>query len=778
MHRCGSITAALVLSVLAAAAPARAEVDTPPGPDLVVEDQRYGMLEKPAMEGVERVEAATVERGVTALPAPQAGAEVYPRPADGTFDVTGGGFGHGVGMSQYGADGAARQGLSHPEILEFYYPGTRLETRDLGVIRVGITADNDGTTRVANRPGLRVSAQVGATTYALPSGPEQWRVRATGSTESSCVLEGKVDGAWTTAWPSGMPRSCPVTFSSTREDSVDLYLPSGQLRVYRGEVTARHQGTGTVATVNVLPMETYLRSVVAAEMPSSFHPQALRSQAVAARTYAARGSNGTASYDTCDTAACQVYSGQGERTSNGGIRSLESSPADAAVASTAGEVLTYRFSSGRALATTMFSSSSGGHTASADSAHGYLSAHPDPYDDVSGNGRHTWSAQLPVGALEARYGIARVERVQILRRDGNGDWGGRVLEARVEGFTASGDYTWAYATGIGLRLARPWPTYNTGLSSEYFTIRDESPAPSATRVAGPNRWSTSQAVSRFWPEGVPVVYVASGLDFPDALSAAARSGVEDAPVLLTDTDSIPSQTRQALNQLKPKRIVVVGGTSAVESGVLTALHPYATTREVRRVEGGDRYQTAAALAESYPAGATTVYLASGADYPDALAGAALAAHQGAPLLLTKATGLPSSTRRQLDRLNPREVVVLGGKNTINTSTARAAGSYSRTGGFTRLAGTNRFETAEQVSLQFPSGTNTVVLASGAAYPDALVGAALGGRLGAPLLLTEADGIPRATDRALTRLAPTRAYAVGGDNVIEPGVLSVLGRYLR
>ncbi|MGB6021232.1 MAG: cell wall-binding repeat-containing protein [Ornithinimicrobium sp.] len=778
MHRCRSITAALILSVLASAAPAQAEDGPPPEPDLVVEDQRYGMLKEPADEGVERVQAATVERGVSALPAPRAGAEVYPRPADGAFDVTGGGFGHGVGMSQYGADGAARQGLTHPQILDFYYPGTRLETRDLGMIRVGITVDSDGTTRLAHRPGLEVSPQVGGTRYALPSGPDQWRVRSTGSQDSSCVLEGRVDGAWSATWPTGMPRSCPVTFSSSREDVVDLYLPNGELRVYRGAITAKHQSAGSVASINVLPMETYLRSVVAAEIPSSFHPQALRSQAVAARTYAARGSNGTASYDTCDTAACQVYSGQGERTGSGSIRSVENGPADAAVASTAGEVLTYRFPSGRKLATTMFSSSSGGHTAAADSSHGYLSAHPDPYDDVSGNRRHAWSAQLPVSALEARYGIARVERLQILRRDGNGNYGGRVLEARVEGFTASGDYTWAFATGIGLRLARPWPTYNTGLSSEYFTVRDESPAPSVTRVAGAQRWSTSEAVSRFWPEAVPVAYVASGLDFPDALSAAATSGVEDAPVLLTDAAALPSQTRQALGQLKPERIVVVGGTSAVHGSVLTALRPYATTREVRRVKGGNRYETAAAMAESYPAGTKTVYLASGADYPDALAGAALAAHQGAPLLLTEATELPSATRRQLDRLDPREVVVLGGKNAINSSTARAAGSYSRTGDFTRLAGTNRFETAERVSLQFPSATSTAVLASGKAYPDALVGAALGGRLGAPLLLTEADGIPTATDRALTRLALTKAYAVGGDSVIEQGVLTALGRYLR
>ncbi|MGB3829777.1 MAG: cell wall-binding repeat-containing protein, partial [Ornithinimicrobium sp.] len=713
-----------------------------------------------------------------ALPAPEPGAEAYLRPADGVFDLTGGGFGHGIGMSQYGADGAGKQGLDHTEILDFYYPGTRLDTRDLGILRVGITIDDDGTTRVAHRPGLHVSPTVGGTAYPLPSGQEQWRVRSTGSGSSSCVLEGRSNGTWSTSWPSGMPRSCPVTFSSPSERSVDLYLPSGQLRVYRGEVTATYTGPSRVATVNALPMESYLRSVVAAEMPSSFHPEALRSQAVAARTYSARGSNGTSYYDTCDTTACQVYSGRGERTDSGTIRTFESTATNAAVAATDGQVLTYGFSTGRALATTMFSSSSGGHTAAAaSSAHGYLTAHPDPYDEVSGNRRHAWSAQLPVTSLEDRYGIDRVERVQILRRDGDGTWGGRVLEARVEGFTTSGDYTWAYATGTGLRLARPWPTYSSGLSSNYFTVVPEKAGPSATRVSGTDRWATSEAVSRYWPTGVPVVYVASGLDFPDALSAAARSGVQDVPVLLTDTDSIPSKTRQALERLRPERIVVVGGTRAVESGVVDALRPYAANRRVQRVDGGDRYQTAAAMAASYPTGVARVYLASGADYPDALSGAALAAHQGAPLLLTKPSGLPPSTQQQLDRLNPTEVVVLGGSRAVTTTTARAAGAYSRDGGFTRLAGTNRYGTAEQVAQQYPSGTRTAVLASGRAYPDALVGAALGGRRAAPLLLTESDGIPTATDRALTRLSLTRAYAVGGDTVIADRVVNLLGAYL-
>src|SRR5690606_34506115 len=146
-----------------------------------------------------------------------------------------------------------------------------------------------------------------ATTLALPAGREQWRVRATGTAASSCVLEGRVNGVWSATWPTRLTRACPLTFTSPTEGTVDLFLPDGSRRVYRGALTAVHGATTSLRTVNRLPMQSYLRSVVPSEMPTSFHAAALRAQAVSARTYAARGVNGTAHYDTCDTVACQAY---------------------------------------------------------------------------------------------------------------------------------------------------------------------------------------------------------------------------------------------------------------------------------------------------------------------------------------------------------------------------------------------------------------------------------------------------------------------------------------
>lgn len=742
----------------------------------LVATQQFGFV---TPEELEPGTAAVVEEDVRALPAPEPGAESYPMPAKNSYDIVGGGFGHRIGMSQYGAHGAGLEGLSHSQILAFYYPGTRLDTNSYGTIRIGITIDNDGVTRVDARPGLRVSAGPSGTAYTLPTSRDQWRVRATSSSASSCVLEGRQNGTWTAWWPSGMPKQCPVTFSNPSENTVDLWLPGDTRRVYRGTMTATHTGSTALVSVNRLPMQQYLYSVVSAEMPSSFHQQGLRTQAVAARTYAARGAGGNAHYDTCDTTWCQAYRGYGVRTSGGAITPLEYANNVQAVNATNGQVLTYPFQNGRGLATTMYSSSTGRHTAPGGAGHGYLIAQPDPYDSVSNNPRDRWNATLPATALESRYGIHDVQRVQVFTRDGHGEWGGRVLEARVEGFTSSGAYTWARATGSGLQLARYWPTYSDGLSSDYFTFTGGSTPPSEVgRLGGDNRYRTAEQVSRRWSSGVGVVYVASGDTYADALTASARAGVYDAPVLLAQPDRVPNDTRAAMTRLRPARVVVVGGTGAIDNATAQELADLTTTGNLQRVSGADRYTTAARMASYYPAGGRSVILASGQNFPDAIAGAALAGHWRVPLLLTRQDRLDSPTIAELQRLRPTNITVLGGGSAISTDVARQAASYSTSKGWERLSGGDRYDTSEAVAGKFPADRSTGYVASGQDFPDALVGAALAGRQGTPIVLAQRDRVPEASSRALTRVNPRAMDVIGGTGAITEANRERLSDYLR
>lgn len=181
----------------------------------------------------------------------------------------------------------------------------------------------------------------------------------------------------------------------------------------------------------------------------------------------------------------------------------------------------------------------------------------------------------------------------------------------------------------------------------------------ARRVAGKNRYITSARVAAEF-RSADTVFVTTGEAFPDALAAAARAGAVDAPVLLVRPGSIPDSTAAQLRRLAPEQIWVLGGTDAVSTAVERALGEYG---DVERVPGEDRYRTAAALAQAYPT-AAHVYIASGQNWPDAVAGAALAARDEAPLLLVRRDGMPGATWAALERLEPGTITVFGGPEAV------------------------------------------------------------------------------------------------------------------
>ncbi len=309
------------------------------------------------------------------------------------------------------------------------------------------------------------------------------------------------------------------------------------------------------------------------------------------------------------------------------------------------------------------------------------------------------------------------------------------------------------------------------------------------RLAGTNRFSTAAdvATETGYPTGLDTVYIASGLDFPDALAGAALAGKNDAPILLVRPDRIPTATDRALSSLRPKRIVVLGGTGAVNSTVKEQLTTYSTANtadEVTRLAGTNRFSTAADVATEtgYPTGLDTVYIASGLDFPDALAGAALAGKNDAPILLVRPDRIPTATDRALSSLRPKRIVVLGGTGAVNSTVKEQLTTYSTANTadeVTRLAGTNRFSTAADVATEtgYPTGLDTVYIASGLDFPDALAGAALAGKNDAPILLVRPDRIPTATDRALSSLRPKRIVVLGGTGAVNSTVKNGLSRYI-
>lgn len=362
-----------------------------------------------------------------------------------TLRIQGRGFGHGHGMSQHGAEGAARAGLSAAEILDFYYPGTDAG-RAAGRISVLVSADTTDDLVVRARPGLRVrDVRTGERTALPHEGVSLWRVRQDrkGRARVSSLPTGaSQDGGW---------RKLLVLEGEgeldARNKPMTLVLPGGVERDYRGRLRAAAPSPGSQArdTVNRLRLEDYLRGVVPLEMPALWSPAAVQAQSVAARTYAAyeRAHPRASHYQVCDTTSCQVY---------GGV-DAEHPASDAAIRATKGQARTVDGEP----AFTQFSASSGGWTS--QGSVDYLVAQEDPYDGYDGNSVHSWSVTVTDDRIESTWpAIGDLRAVEVLSRDGNGQWGGRVRSVRLSGsrgaVTITGD---ALRWGLGLRST--WVTF-------------------------------------------------------------------------------------------------------------------------------------------------------------------------------------------------------------------------------------------------------------------------------------------------------------------------------
>ena len=294
-------------------------------------------------------------------------------------------------------------------------------------------------------------------------------------------------------------------------------------------------------------------------------------------------------------------------------------------------------------------------------------------------------------------------------------------------------------------------------------------AASIIRFQGADRFATSAAIVQAnYQPGVPVAYIATGLNFPDALAGGAAAAKAGGPLLLVLPNSIPTPIASELTRLTPASIVVLGGVSAVSDGVLTTLKSF-TTGSVTRVSGADRYSTAANLASSFPAG-SPVFIATGQAFPDALAGTAAAAAKHAAILLTGPNTLPSATAAALSKLAPSSITILGGTGAVSGAVATQLNTYSSN--VTRLAGSDRYATAAAIATSaFPAATG-VFITTGAGFADALTGGPVAGAAGQPLLLATVTCLPAATAAVVTADAPATVTLLGGTGVLGAGVASL------
>lgn len=269
--------------------------------------------------------------------------------------------------------------------------------------------------------------------------------------------------------------------------------------------------------------------------------------------------------------------------------------------------------------------------------------------------------------------------------------------------------------------------------------------PGKARIAGANRFDTAARISAQTHETAATVHVVAGADFPDALAAAYAAGATNGPVLLVGGDHVPGPTWGELERLEAERAVLVGGEQSIGPTVQAELA--AAGYETDRIAGGNRYQTASAVALRYGLGDAdavgtmdgerTALLASGAAFPDALTAGPIAAAEHFPLLLTPPDEPEPSAEAAFEQLDIERVVVVGGPAAVS---GEVVAHYEDAGyAVERWAGASRTDTAAVVADQAVERLGfspaVTLLARGDDFPDALTASAHAAALGAPLLLT-------------------------------------------
>ena len=392
---------------------------------------------------------------------------------EAVFVVSGRGWGHGVGMSQYGAYGQALAGRTYDQILAHYYTGTEIGKTGRKEVRVLLAEGRRAVTISSTLPFVATDA-TGAT-FKLPKGALTLRADLKVPSESGSVSALQ-----------------PLVLRPAKKGVLGL-----DGRLYRGKLEVVPQGE-FLRVVNVAALESYLQGVVAGEVPYTWPAEALKAQAVAARSYALASLVKGKPFDLYSDPRSQVYLGvAGEKAST-----------TQAVTATAGEVVLY----GGKVATTYYFSTSGGKTASAADVFGfdvpYLVSRPDPWDKLSPY--HRWGPVL-IGArtVQSKLGID----ARVVDATGAATASGR-LRALVVKTTTGAESVPATLVRTALGLRSTW--ISVGVLRLDWPSADSLVFGSTTHLSGVGRGLAAPRLASS-PDGA--AWTGAGTVTPDAVGA-------------------------------------------------------------------------------------------------------------------------------------------------------------------------------------------------------------------------------------------------------------------
>jgi putative cell wall-binding protein len=362
-----------------------------------------------------------------------------------------------------------------------------------------------------------------------------------------------------------------------------------------------------------------------------------------------------------------------------------------------------------------------------------------------------------------------------------------VGSAPVPGRSPAPGWTAAAADGSALTKAvRESAGSATGAAGEYVLFRLAGRDRYTTAVVATQALYTDEVIAT---NPIGVVFVASGANFPDALSATALVAPAGPLLLVPPTGVVPAAVLDELRRLSPDVVVVVGGTGSVSTSVEAQLKTVAPTD---RVAGRDRYDTAAMVAldadavyraqdlgpDVPPLGVQTLYVVGGANFPDALAaGAATGTWRGA-IVLTKRDSLPAASADVVTTVAPQRIIVVGGTGSVSSAVVTRLKALAPGAEVLRRSGADRYAAAAAVSAgEFVHPGNGVMLANGTGFADALSAAAFGSVVEYPVLLARSTCAPaptvaEAASYAALSVAPVEVVGVGGPASLSDAALAL------
>ncbi len=581
-----------------------------------------------------------------------------------------------------------------------------------------------------------------------------------------------------------------------------------KIRKYRGSFEFKVASEKYVRPYNTLPLEDYIKGVVPEEMLASWDREALKAQAVAARSKVAK-----LNYKVNDTQGNQVYGGIGDPVYATKISEV--------VDATEGKILKY----GSSVADTVYSSSNGGYIESANAVWGqgefpYLTAKEDSFDpkqrwtvDVQSkqislkgyalnNPSAWWKSVQEADAiarnsikpwLKTQVGLPSTSDLKILSIDEFSINPERTPGKRIKSGKIKIQYVVKDAqNNVSVKTYAPTIISADQIRSMFGTMTmrstlvDQITAPTSTdiqRINGNDRIETSIEISKeLYPNGFSsshpykTVFIATRSQYADALSAGPLAyQYGNAPILLTDSKNLSAKIANEITRLKATNVIVLGGQTAVSDTVVQQIKQINTIADnnVQRVYGDNRYETNAQINKRLKNIAGT-FVVSGEDFADALASSSIAALNNYAIVLTRASSLPAVSKSFISTHASKPAYVLGGPVAVSATAYQQVQQVKSN--VARLSGDDRYGTLAALLEKFKgsfSGTD-VIYATGTDFPDALTSSSLSAAKKAPLILV-GSGLSTKLDSFLTgyKQSIKNIHVLGGTVALDEEKVSQL-----